>query len=158
MSFVAIFLGSEKDIEIANHTIDILKEFNIKYVLIISSAHRNPNETLEYIKKYEKASVFIGMAGMSAHLPGFIASHTVKPVIGVPIAVNELRGIDSLLSISQMPSGVPVATVSIGKHGAINAGLLVASILSINNKDIENKIFQYRNKFNAKIVVEAINE
>ncbi len=146
MTDIAIFVGSKSDIDIANYTIEILTSFNISYDIVISSAHRNPEMTVQYIQKYKDVSIFIAIAGMSAQLPGFISSYTIKPVIGVPIASGTLGGIDSLLSISQMPSGVPVATVSIGKAGAINAALLAISILSLNNSEIKQKLIDYRLK------------
>jgi len=160
MSFIVIFLGSKSDLDIAEYTINILKKFEVDYRLIISSAHREPKRTIEEINKYKDASIFIGIAGMSAHLPGFIAAQTIKPVIGVPVEVGGLGGLDSLLSISQMPSGIPVATMSIGKPGAINAALFAIGILAINNKRIEKKIKKYREenrRTKEKVEIQNIN-
>ena len=131
MNFVSILMGSKSDYEIVNEASKILQSFNVKYELVITSAHRSPTRTKEYIKDAEKrgAKVFIAAAGMAAHLAGAVAAYTVKPVIGIPMPGSNLASMDSLYSTVQMPSGIPVATVAIGKAGAINAAYLAIQIL-----------------------------
>jgi len=126
----------------------VLKSLKIKCETKIVSAHRTPGRMYEFAKSAEKndISVIIAGAGGSAHLPGMIAALTTIPVIGVPIESKKLKGLDSLLSIVQMPKGIPVGTVAIGKDGAINAGLLAASIISISDKTIRKKLNLWRNK------------
>ena len=133
---VSIVMGSQSDNKIMKLTQKVLKKLNIKYETKIISAHRTPKRLYEYAKNAEKnnISVIIAGAGGSAHLPGMISSLTHLPVLGVPIESKKLKGIDSLLSIVQMPKGVPVGTLAIGEDGAINAALLAASIISINKK------------------------
>lgn len=133
MKQVAIIVGSQSDWEIMEHTTTKLFELNIEYTYAVRSAHRNPDKLRDYIKQCEKdgIKIFIAGAGMAAALPGVIASHTDKPVIGVPLSNSDLNGMDSLLSIVQMPSGVPVATMAIGKAGAINAAILASQILAL---------------------------
>ena len=126
----------------------ILKSLKIPHEIKIVSAHRTPKRMYEFAKNAEKnkISVIIAGAGGSAHLPGMIASLTSLPVIGVPIESKKLKGLDSLLSIAQMPKGIPVGTVAIGKDGAINAALLAASIVAIGNKEVRNKLNSLRDK------------
>ena len=133
MKQVAIIAGSESDFDIAEQTLLKLYELKIDYMYDVISAHRDPDRLRDHIKQCEKdgVKIFIGIAGMAAALPGVIASHTDKPVIGVPLASSELNGMDSLLSIVQMPRGVPVATMAIGKHGAINAAIFASQILAL---------------------------
>jgi len=139
---VLIIAGSESDIKIAKDAIKILDEFSIVYKFEIASAHRN-YEKLNKILKENKAKVIIAIAGLSAALPGYIASRVLVPVIGVPVNVK-LDGLDALLSSMQMPSGIPVATVSI--DGGKNAAYLAISILAITNKRLEGKLRAYRKK------------
>ena len=143
---VAILIGSKSDQDIMNHCEEYLKYFGIEYELRILSAHRNPVECVDYIHKAELngVKVFIAAAGMAAHLPGVVASHTTLPVIGVPLSGSELNGVDALYSIVQMPAGIPVATVAIGKAGARNSAVLAAEILAINDKSIKGKLFEFR--------------
>jgi len=124
----------------------ILEKLKIKHEIKIISAHRTPDRMFQFAKKAEKSNVavIIAGAGGSAHLPGMIASLTSIPVIGVPIESKKLKGLDSLLSIVQMPKGIPVGTVAIGKDGAINAALFAASIFSLTNNKIKNKLNQWR--------------
>ena len=131
-------MGSQSDYSTMKHCIKILKILKIKHETKIVSAHRTPDRMYKFAKDAEKnnISVIIAGAGGSAHLPGMIAALTSIPVIGVPIESKKLKGLDSLLSIAQMPGGVPVGTVAIGKDGAINAALLSASIISINDKNV----------------------
>ena len=145
---VSIVMGSKSDWPTMKHAADILKSLKIKFETKIVSAHRTPKRMFEYSinAKKNNIGVIIAGAGGSAHLPGMIASLTTVPVIGVPIESKKLKGLDSLLSIVQMPKGIPVGTVAIGKGGAINAALLSASILAINNIKINNQIKKYRNR------------
>jgi 5-(carboxyamino)imidazole ribonucleotide mutase len=146
MNFVSIIMGSKSDYEIMKHCIKTLENFEVKYEIIISSAHRSPERTKNYIKIAEQkgAKIFIGAAGMAAHLAGVIASATTKPVIGVPLDSSPLNGQDSLLSTVQMPAGMPVGTVAIGKAGAINSAYLAMQILAINNDELAIKLKEDR--------------
>ena len=139
---VAIVMGSQSDYSTMKYTVKVLKILKIKYETKIVSAHRTPNRMYDFAKKAEKnnISVIIAGAGGSAHLPGMIAALTRIPVIGVPIESKKLKGLDSLLSIAQMPKGIPVGTVAIGVDGAINAALLSASILSVSDIKIRNNL------------------
>ena len=139
-------MGSQSDFSTLKHTIKVLKILSIAHEVKIVSAHRTPKRMFQYAANAEKnnISVIIAGAGGSAHLPGMVAALTRIPVIGVPIETKKLKGLDSLLSIVQMPKGIPVATVAIGKDGAINAGLLAASILSIFNIKIRKNLIKWR--------------
>ena len=139
-------MGSQSDFSTLKHTIKVLKILSISHEVKIVSAHRTPKRMFQYASNAEKnnISIIIAGAGGSAHLPGMIAALTRIPVIGVPIESTKLKGLDSLLSIVQMPKGIPVATVAIGKDGAINAGLLAASILSIFNIKIRKNLIKWR--------------
>ncbi len=143
---ILIVLGSKSDLEAVSGCGEILNKFDIAFRLEVSSAHRKPAGTIELIKKAEAegVKVIIAAAGMAAHLPGFIASHTVLPVIGVPLAGPALAGMDSLLSMVQMPAGVPVATMAIGSHGAKNAALMALEILALSDKGLKAKLESYR--------------
>ena len=145
---VAIVMGSQSDYSTMKYTVNVLKILKIKHETKIVSAHRTPNRMFEFAKKAEKnnISVIIAGAGGSAHLPGMIAALTRIPVIGVPIESKKLKGLDSLLSIAQMPKGIPVGTVAIGVDGAINAALLSVSILSISDTSIRKSLENWRNK------------
>tara|TARA_A100001011_G_C13752280_1_gene611746 strand:- start:84 stop:578 length:495 start_codon:yes stop_codon:yes gene_type:complete len=145
---VAIVMGSQSDYSTMKLSEKVLKILKIKCETKIVSAHRTPRRMYEFAKASEKNgfSVIIAGAGGSAHLPGMVASLTRIPVIGVPIESKKLKGIDSLLSIAQMPKGIPVGTVAIGKDGAINAGLLAASIISLSDKDVKKNLNLWRNK------------
>ena len=145
---VAIVMGSQSDYSTMKYTVNVLKILKIKHETKIVSAHRTPNRMFEFAKKAEKnnISVIIAGAGGSAHLPGMIAALTRIPVIGVPIESKKLKGLDSLLSIAQMPKGIPVGTVAIGIDGAINAALLSASILSVSDTSIRKSLENWRNK------------
>ena len=145
---VAIVMGSQSDYSTMKYTVNVLKMLKIKYETKIVSAHRTPNRMYEFAKKAEKnkISVIIAGAGGSAHLPGMIAALTRIPVIGVPIESKKLKGLDSLLSIAQMPKGIPVGTVAIGVDGAINAALLSASILSVSDIKVKKSLENWRAK------------
>ena len=146
MNFVSIIMGSKSDYEIMKNCSDTLEKFNVKYEMIISSAHRSPQRTKDYIKTAEaKGSVaFIAAAGMAAHLAGAIAAATTKPVIGVPMKGGAMDGMDAMLSTVQMPSGMPVATVALGKAGAVNAAYLAMQILAITDKELAAKLTEDR--------------
>ena len=142
---IAIVMGSQSDFSTMKDCIKILKSLKISFDVKIVSAHRTPKRLYEFAKRSEKSySVIIAGAGGSAHLPGMIASLTTVPVIGVPIESKKLKGLDSLLSIVQMPKGIPVGTVAIGKDGAINGALYAASILGITDKKIKNSLLKLR--------------
>tara|TARA_B100000963_G_C22580689_1_gene650694 strand:- start:546 stop:1043 length:498 start_codon:yes stop_codon:yes gene_type:complete len=147
-TIVSIVMGSKSDWPTMKYAANTLKSLKIKFETKIVSAHRTPKRMFEYSinAKNNNISVIIAGAGGSAHLPGMIASLTTVPVIGVPIESKKLKGLDSLLSIVQMPKGIPVGTVAIGQNGAINAALLSASILAIHNNKINNQIKKYRNQ------------
>ena len=144
---IAIVMGSQSDYSTMKDCVKILKSLKISFDVKIVSAHRTPKRLYEFAKKSETSySVIISGAGGSAHLPGMIASLTTVPVIGVPVESKKLKGLDSLLSIVQMPKGIPVGTVAIGKDGAINAALYAASILGITEKKIKNSLLKLRIK------------
>ena len=141
-------MGSQSDYTTMQHCQKVLKILKIKYEIKIVSAHRTPDRMYKFAKTAEKnnISVIIAGAGGSAHLPGMIAALTRIPVIGVPIESKKLKGLDSLLSIAQMPKGIPVGTVAIGKDGAINAGLFAASIISVADPKSRKNLNLWRNK------------
>ena len=144
---IAIVMGSQSDFSTMKDCVKILKNLKISFDVKIVSAHRTPKRLYEFAKRSERSySVIIAGAGGSAHLPGMIASLTTVPVIGVPIESKKLKGLDSLLSIVQMPKGIPVGTVAIGKDGAINAALYAASILGITDRKIKNSLLKLRIK------------
>ena len=144
---IAIVMGSQSDYSTLKDCVKILRSLKISFDVKIVSAHRTPKRLYEFAKKSETSySVIIAGAGGSAHLPGMIASLTTVPVIGVPVESKKLKGLDSLLSIVQMPKGIPVGTVAIGKDGAINAALYAASILGITDKKIKNSLLKLRIK------------
>ena len=147
-SKVSIVMGSQSDYKTMKLSTKILKSLKIQHEIKIVSAHRTPKRMYDYAKnaKKNKISVIIAGAGGSAHLPGMIASLTSLPVIGVPIESKKLKGLDSLLSIAQMPKGIPVGTVAIGEDGAVNAALLAASIIAISNKNVRDKLNSLRDK------------
>ena len=141
-------MGSDSDLDVMEETMHLLREFGIAYDVKILSAHRSPDMTSAYAKKAEKKGIkiIIAGAGGAAHLAGVIASHTILPVIGVPMETKALKGIDSLLSTVQMPSGIPVASLAIGKAGAKNAAILAAEILGINDNALKKKLRAHKKK------------
>ena len=145
---VSIVMGSKSDYPTMKFCEDILKKLKVKFETNIISAHRTPDRMFKFAKSAEdnNISVIIAGAGGSAHLPGMIASLTTIPVIGVPVESKKLKGLDSLLSIVQMPKGIPVGTLAIGESGAFNAGLYAASIISVFDKDIRNNLIKWRNQ------------
>ena len=145
---VAIVMGSQSDYSTMKYCKKVLKILKIKNETKIISAHRTPDRMYKFAKTAEKNNITVIIAGSggSAHLPGMIAALTRIPVIGVPIESKKLKGLDSLLSIAQMPKGIPVGTVAIGKDGAINAALFAASIISISDRKIRKNLILWRNK------------
>ena len=143
---VSIVMGSQSDYKTMQFSGKILKKLGIKFEIKIISAHRTPKRMYDFANSANKNNigVIIAGAGGSAHLPGMIAALTSIPVLGVPIESKKLKGLDSLLSIAQMPKGIPVGTLAIGENGAINAGLLAASIIAINNSNIKKKLNNWR--------------
>ena len=152
-SLVGVIMGSKSDwAGTMEHCSNTLKQFGIKHDVRVISAHRTPKRLHKFLKEAEKnkMEIIIAAAGMSAHLAGVTASLTTLPVLGVPTE-SKLKGLDSLLSTVQMPSGIPVGTLAIGKAGAINAALLAVSILSVRYKEIQNKLKKYRSNFEKKV-------
>jgi 5-(carboxyamino)imidazole ribonucleotide mutase len=149
---VGIIAGSESDRETMSEAVKILEGFQIPYEFVVASAHRKPKRVREYGETAEGRGlkVVIAGAGMSAHLPGVVASLTTLPVIGVPLGGSALAGLDALFSISQMPGGVPVACMAIGKAGAKNAGILAAQILGLGDKRIARRVKEYKKKLAKK--------
>lgn len=154
---VGIVMGSSSDIEIMEEAARVLKEFGIPYEMTIASAHRSPKRTSEYAKSAVERGleVIIAGAGSAAHLAGVIASETILPIIGVPIDSSPLKGLDSLLSTVQMPAGIPVAAMAIGKAGAKNAGIFAAEILATKHPEILEKLINYRRRLAENIEKEA---
>ena len=154
---VAIFIGSDSDYDVVKDGQAILKEFKVPFALEVTSAHRSPARTFKLIKDFEEkgAEVFIAVAGKAAHLAGVVAAHTVKPVIGVPVESSSFDGLDALLSTVQMPKGVPVATMGLGKSGASNAALLAIQILALNDTSLVKKLKDYREEMAVQIEVKS---
>lgn len=146
MKFVSIIMGSKSDYDIMNECAKTLEKFGVMHEMIISSAHRSPDRTKDYVKGAEEkgSRVFIAAAGMAAHLAGAVAAMTTRPVIGVPMAASALNGIDALLSTVQMPAGMPVATVAIGKAGAINSAYLAMQIMALEDAELDAKLKEDR--------------
>ncbi|MBA7503364.1 N5-carboxyaminoimidazole ribonucleotide mutase [subsurface metagenome] len=146
MAKVGIVMGSKTDSDIVKPAMDMLEQLGIDYELSVISGHRNPEKLREYGLKAEErgVEVIIAAAGGAAHLPGILASWTTLPIIGVPLPTTELRGVDALLSIAQMPAGVPVACVGIGASGSRNAALLAAQILGIKHKEVKKAYRKYK--------------
>ncbi len=153
-SVVSVIMGSQSDWETMQETVGILDKFSIKYEVKIVSAHRTPDRLYKYAKLANSRGikVIIAGAGGAAHLPGMVASITHVPVLGVPIISKALKGMDSLMSIVQMPAGIPVGTLAIGNSGAINAGLLAIQILATSDKILERKVKNYRIKQTKSIL------
>jgi 5-(carboxyamino)imidazole ribonucleotide mutase len=146
MRFVSILMGSKSDYEVMKEAAKVLEKFQIPYELIVTSAHRTPDRTHSYVKEAEArgAKVFICGAGMAAHLAGVVASLTTRPVIGVPMPTGMMDGLDALLSTVQMPGGMPVATVAVGKAGAKNAAYLALQILANSDDELKAKLEEDR--------------
>jgi len=155
---VAVIMGSKSDWDTMRHAADILAEFEIPHESRVISAHRTPTLMAEYAAAAESRSVevIIAGAGGAAHLPGMVAAHTILPVLGVPVESHALKGLDSLLSIVQMPGGVPVGTLAIGPAGAKNAGLLAVAILANQRPALREKLRQYRASQTEKVMKETL--
>ena len=153
MSWVAVLMGSTSDWPTMKSTVEILDDFGIKNEVRVTSAHRTPGQTAQFVKDADErgCSVFICAAGLAAHLAGAVAANTVNPVIGVPMAGGPLTGFDALLSTVQMPGGVPVATVAIGSAGAKNAAYLAAQMLAMSNSELRQQLEQDRKNNEAKV-------
>lgn len=150
---IGIILGSDSDYPYMEKGINLLKKFQISFKIEVSSAHRTPERTIELVMEFEKqgVQVIIAAAGGAAHLPGVIASHTLLPVLGVPIH-SQLSGVDSLYSIVQMPSGVPVAAFSIGSSGGVNSVLFAMEILALKNNEVKEKLVKYRKEQKLDVI------
>lgn len=153
-SLVGVVMGSTSDRDVMDSCADMLKDLNIPHEIRVLSAHRTPNETREYAMSASQQGieVIIAGAGWAAHLAGFIAAHTLLPVIGVPIDSSPLKGIDALLSTIQMPPGIPVATVALGKGGAKNAAVLAAQILALKYPDVAERLKSHRDSLRKKAI------
>jgi phosphoribosylaminoimidazole carboxylase PurE protein len=153
---VAVLMGSKSDLTVMEESAATLKQFGLDSEMRIMSAHRTPEEVLAFSKdaKANGFSIIIAGAGMAAHLAGVVAAHTTLPVIGVPIASSSLGGVDALLAMVQMPPGVPVATMGIGKAGAKNAALLAIEILALNDETLRNRLAQYRSDMRKTVLEE----
>jgi phosphoribosylaminoimidazole carboxylase PurE protein len=154
---VVVFIGSESDYEIVKDAVEILKKFEVPFALEITSAHRSPDRTLRLVRQAEAegAEVFIAVAGKAAHLAGMVASHTVRPVIGVPVENGGLGGLDALLSTVQMPQGIPVATMGTGKTGAANAALLAVEILALKKPALREKLTDHKTKMAVQVEADS---
>ena len=154
---VLILMGSDSDAPVMQGAVDVLRGFDIACEMTVASAHRSPERVMRLVREAPArgVKVFIVGAGAAAHLAGVVAAHTTLPVIGVPIDSSALKGLDALLSTVQMPPGVPVATVSIGKPGATNAGVLAAQVLGVANPQIAAKLDQYKKTLAAKVEAAA---
>jgi phosphoribosylamine--glycine ligase len=154
---VLILMGSDSDADIMRASGDALNEFGLKWEMTVASAHRSPARVLRLIDEGHQrgVKVFIIGAGAAAHLAGVVAAHTTRPVIGVPIDSSALKGMDALLSTVQMPPGVPVATVAIGKPGATNAGVLAAQMIALGDHALASKLTAYKKKLEDKVEAAA---
>jgi phosphoribosylaminoimidazole carboxylase PurE protein len=154
---VLIIMGSDSDLSLMEEAAKVLEHFNISYQMTVSSAHRTPERTVRIVRNAEKngIEVIIAGAGAAAHLAGVIASYTVLPVIGVPIDSSPLKGIDALLSTVQMPPGIPVAAMAIGKAGAKNAAIFAVEILGIKDTTITSSLKDYRKKMASEVLKKA---
>lgn len=146
-------MGSDSDLEVIRETIRVLDDLEIPHEVVVASAHRTPEQTRRYATRAERRGirVLIAGAGGAAALPGFLASLTSLPIIGVPINSSPLNGLDALLSIAQMPKGVPVATVAVGKWGAANAGILAAQILALSDAKVRKRLAAFRKAMAAEV-------
>ena len=155
---VAVIMGSKSDWETMKHAVDILERFGIPHEAKVVSAHRTPDLMADYAKTAAERGlqVIIAGAGGAAHLPGMVAAHTHLPVLGVPVQSRALSGLDSLLSIAQMPGGIPVGTLAIGDAGAKNAGLLAVSILALNNASVSQALIAYRKKQTDEVLRQSL--
>jgi 5-(carboxyamino)imidazole ribonucleotide mutase len=150
---VGIFLGSDSDFAVVEDAVRLLEEFAVPFRLEVTSAHRSPQRTETLIREFEEkgTEIFIAVAGKAAHLAGVVAAHTIRPVIGVPVGGEGLGGLDALLSTSQMPKGIPVACMGIGKSGAANAVLLALQILGLKDPALTEKMMDYRKRMAEEV-------
>ena len=155
---VAILMGSRSDLETMNHAGDMLAKLEISYEVRILSAHRAPDALVDYVSKAEErgVQVIIAGAGGAAHLAGVIAAKTTLPVLGVPMQSKALQGMDSLLSIVQMPKGIPVGTLAIGEAGAANAGLLAAAIIALSDQGVQKRLKVFREEQTRKVLEQQV--
>lgn len=151
---VGILMGSDSDYDIMVESAKILKQFDVPFEMIVSSAHRTPERTLEYVQGAHKRGIkiLIAGAGAAAHLAGVVAAETMLPVIAVPIDATSMRGLDALLAMVQMPAGIPVATMAIGAAGSRNAGIFAARILATTDSELKKKLFQFKQDMAAGVV------
>lgn len=154
---VAILMGSDSDFNIMEHAVNVLRDFGIAFEVQVSSAHRTPERTAEYAKTARERGIqcFIIGAGAAAHLAGVVAAHSTLPVIGVPIDATSLRGVDALYSTVMMPGGIPVASMAIGKAGAMNAALFAVAMFSTTDEAIAAKLADYRKNMVAKVTAKS---
>lgn len=157
---VGVVMGSRNDYAVMRGTVEVLKEFGITHEVRVVSAHRTPDLLFEYADTAAERGlrVIIAGAGGAAHLPGMIAAKTVVPVLGVPIPATALQGLDSLLSIVQMPKGIPVGTLAIGASGAMNAGLLAVAILATNDAALQKRLMEWRAARRDEVLAQVIGE
>ncbi len=155
---VAVIMGSKSDWETMRHADEILTQFGVPHECLIVSAHRTPDRMAEFAAGAEPRGieVIIAGAGGAAHLPGMVAAQTLIPVLGVPVESHALKGVDSLLSIVQMPGGIPVGTLAIGKAGAINAALLAIAIVSSSRPELREKLRKFREEQKARVLSETL--
>ena len=155
---VAILMGSKSDWETVRHARETLERFGVPHEARILSAHRTPDATARYVSEAESRGirVLIAAAGGAAHLAGVVAAHTILPVLGVPIDSSALKGLDALLATVQMPGGIPVGTLAIGKAGAVNAALLAVAILALERPDLTEKLRAYRREQAEKVLAEKL--
>ncbi len=150
---VTILIGSDSDYEVAQEAVKVFQDFKVEFAFEVASAHRSPERTVKLIRDFEQkgTEVFIAMAGKAAHLAGVVASHTERPVIGVPVESFGLGGLDALLSTVQMPKGVPVATMGLGRSGAANAAFLAIQILALKDSGLKRKFKAYKKKLGSQV-------
>ena len=155
---VGVIMGSKSDWDTMQHAAEILERFGVAHECLVVSAHRTPDWLAEYAKTAESRGleVVIAGAGGAAHLPGMVAAHTIVPVLGVPVESKALKGMDSLLSIAQMPGGIPVGTLAIGKAGATNAGLLAVAILGNHRPELREKLHAFRREQTDKVRADVL--
>lgn len=158
-TLISVIMGSESDLDVVQEGINLLKEFKAGFEVRVLSAHRTPKELARYVEEAGNSGVkvFIAAAGGAAALAGVIAAHTVLPVIGVPIETKSLKGMDSLLSTVQMPAGIPVASMAIGKAGAKNAAIFALEILAVSDEGIADKLKEHRQEMKTKILQTKLN-
>lgn len=155
---ISVVMGSKSDWDVMQHAIAILKEFDIAHEAKVVSAHRTPDLLFQFAEQAEARGIqcIIAGAGGAAHLPGMIAAKTTLPVLGVPVNSKHLQGLDSLLSIVQMPKGIPVATFAIGEAGAVNAGLFAVALLAVNSSELSAQLNEYRQKQTESVLTSEL--